>query len=302
MKRPYNIPMIEPKRPLALGVFMLACIVPAQAAGTAYAEPLFEILGLPITNSIITSWVISLLIILGVRIMVGKPTLRPNRGQATFEAILEQIKGLIEPIVGRHMVYPTFWLLSGLFIYILIHNWSGLIPTVGSVGYMEDGTMVPFIRPANADLNMTLGLAIVSMVAWLYYIFRYAGPKAVFHDIFGNKADKQDVSFPMYALLSVIFLMVGFIEIISIIFRPISLSFRLYGNVFGGENLLASMTEIGVSAIDYVLPVLLPLPFYFLELLIGLIQALVFTLLVAVYIGLICNHDSEGGNESPAHT
>ena len=92
----------------------------------------------------------------------------------------------------------------------------------------------------------------------------------------------------MYGILSVIFILVGFIEILSIVFRPISLSFRSFGNVFGGESLLHSMFNL-VPQLSWLLPV----PFYFMEVLIGLVQALVFTLLVAVYIGLICNHEEE---------
>jgi len=91
----------------------------------------------------------------------------------------------------------------------------------------------------------------------------------------------------------VIFFGVGLIEIVSIMFRPISLSFRLFGNVFGGENLMHSMSAIS--------PWGLPIVFYFLEMLIGLVQALVFTLLVSVYIGLICNHGDDAGHGSEAH-
>ena len=134
---------------------------------------------------------------------------------------------------------------------------------------------------------MTLALAIVSFVAWGYYVLRYAGLKVLLHDLFGNKADKADVPAAMYYVLFLIFFAVGFIEIISILLRLVSLSFRLYGNMFGGENLLTSI--MGMA--PWWLPI--PLPFYFLETLIGLVQALVFTLLVAVYIGLICNHEGE---------
>lgn len=278
---------------IALVTAAMLTVSSAHAAGTPYAERLHELMGLPITNSIITSWVVSLFIIVIVRLMVGRPTLVPSRGQSVVEVMMEQIGEIMEPIVGKHMIRPTFWLLAGLFTYIMIHNWSGLIPFVGTIGHMEGGHFVPYVRPANADLNMTLALALVSMAAWLFYILKYAGPKMVIKDIFGNKANKDDVPAPVYFGLTFIFIGVGLIEVISIIFRPVSLSFRLYGNVFGGENLLANMTSLGVGMMDYILPILLPLPFYFLELLIGLIQALVFTLLVAVYIGLICNH--EGG-------
>ena len=147
------------------------------------------------------------------------------------------------------------------------------------------GEWMEFIRPGNADMNGTIALAVVSFIGWLYFIMRYAGPKLVLKDIFGNKADKREVPAIIYYPLFGLFFAVGLIEIVSILFRPISLSFRLFGNVFGGENLLHSMSAIT--------PWVLPVPFYFLELLIGFVQALVFTLLVSVYIGLICNHGDD---------
>lgn len=265
----------------------------AYAAGTPDAPLLPEHLGLPVTNSMLTSWVISLLIIVAVRLAVKKPQLMPSKGQLVVEGFVDSVRGLIEPIVGKHMIKPTFWLLSGLFMYIMMHNWSGLLPGVGTIGWgvMHDGVFhvtKPLIRPANADLNMTAALATVATVAWLFFILKYAGLKTIAYDIFGNKADRSEVPGIMYIMLTFIFLFVGLIEIISIVLRPITLSFRLFGNVFGGEELLHNMYGI----FYYVVPI----PFYFLELLVGLVQALVFTLLVSVYIGLICNHDGGEGH------
>ena len=154
------------------------------------------------------------------------------------------------------------------------------------------GGWLDFVRPANADLNLTLALALVSMAAWLYFILRYAGLKAVLIDLFGNKADRSEIPLPLYLFLYLIFFAVGLIEIISILMRPVSLSFRLFGNIFGGENLMHSMSNICQWG--------LPIPFYFLEMLIGLVQALVFTLLVSVYIGLICNHGDDHAADARA--
>jgi F-type H+-transporting ATPase subunit a len=205
------------------------------------------------------------------------------------------IRGIIEPIVGKKVFFPSFWLLSGLFFFILIHNWSGLLPGVGTIGYgyeINDHFSVkkPLIRPGNADLNMTLALALVANLFWIYFIVKFAGIKAIIKDWFGNKAEKSEVSSLIFGLLGIIFLAVGVIEVLSILFRPVSLTFRLFGNVFGGESLLHSMFYL-VPQLKWILPV----PFYFMEVLIGLVQALVFMLLVSVYIGLICNHD-EGDN------
>ena len=247
--------------------------------------------GFPITNSMVMSWTISIAIIVAVRLMVGKPKLIPSKGQAVIESGINTIRDIVEPIVGKRMFRPTFPLLCGLFFFILVHNWSGLLPGVGAFGFYDEHEHLKYWwRPANADLNMTAALGIIAAVfSWTYFVLRYAGFKALILDLFGNKADRNDVGTVMWVVLIPVFIGVGLIEVISIVFRPVSLAFRLFGNVFGGENLLTNMTGL--------LPYVVPVPFYFLETLIGLVQALVFTLLTAVYIGLICNH----GEEHEAH-
>jgi F-type H+-transporting ATPase subunit a len=205
------------------------------------------------------------------------------------ENLVQGVLDLTAPIVGNKVAKHTFPLLIALFTFILIQNWSGLFPGVGTI-YFHGHELV---RPANADLNGTLALAAVSILCWFYFIMRYAGPALVLKDIFGNKADKNEVPAAIYYPLFLVFFAVGLIEIISIAFRPVSLSFRLFGNVFGGENLLHSMSAIT--------PWVLPIPFYFLELLIGFVQALVFTLLVSVYIGLICNHGDDHHEAGHGH-
>ena len=267
-------------------------------------EILFHFGPLPVTNSMVTSWVVAAVLILIIRLVVKKPQLVPTRGQAMVESLVDGILNLTAPIVGKKVAKHTFPLLVALFTFILIQNWSGLFPGVGTV-YMRDhatGDWMEFIRPGNADMNGTIALAVVSIGAWFYFIMRYAGPSAVLKDIFGNKADKNEIPAFIYYPLFLVFFAVGLIEIISMAFRPISLSFRLFGNVFGGENLLHAMSGIQKWG--------LPIPFYFLELLIGFVQALVFTLLVSVYIGLICNHGDDHheeeahgkeGHKAPAH-
>lgn len=265
------------------------------------AEALFHFAGLPITNSIITSWVVAVALIIVIRLAVGRPQLVPSRGQAVVESLVQGVLDLITPITGSRVAKHTFPLLVGLFIFILIQNWSGLFPGVGTVFLLDHDTggWKEFVRPGNADMNATIALSVVAFAAWLYFIIRYAGPKVILYDLFGNKAEKSEIPVLIYYFLFIIFFAVGLIEVISIIFRPVSLSFRLYGNVFGGENLMHAMSSMQQW--------LLPIPFYFLELLIGFVQALVFTLLVSVYIGLICNHGddhAEGGahgEKSAAH-
>jgi F-type H+-transporting ATPase subunit a len=281
---------------LATFLCLLLSGLPAFAEGEAHGisaspETLLHIGPLPITNSMVTSWVVAIALVILIRLAVGKPQLVPTRGQAMVENLVQGVLDLITPIVGKKVAKPAFPLLVGLFTFILIQNWSGLIPGVGTV-FMRShitGEMTEFVRPGNADLNGTLALAIVSVACWFYFIMRYAGPAFVLKDLFGNKADKRDIPGAIYYPLFLVFFAVGIIEVISIIVRPVSLSLRLFGNVFGGENLLHSMSSLSSWG--------LPIPFYFLELLIGFVQALVFTLLVSVYIGLICNHGEEHEKE-----
>ncbi|HTQ32011.1 MAG TPA: F0F1 ATP synthase subunit A [Opitutaceae bacterium] len=283
---------------LALPLLLAATNLPALAEGSGVApmaEPLFKVGPLPVTNSMLTSWVVAAVLIVVIRLIVKKPKLLPSRGQAVVESLVEGVLDLISPIVGKKVAPKAFPLLVCLFIFILIQNWSGLFPGVGTI-YMRShatGEWMEFVRPGNADLNGTVALALVSFACWLYFILRYAGIKVVLYDIFGNKADRNEVPLPLYLILFVIFFAVGLIEIVSILFRPISLSFRLFGNIFGGENLLHAMSGMCRWG--------LPIPFYFLEVLIGFVQALVFTLLVSVYIGLITNHGDEHAGESHGH-
>ena len=274
----------------AFSIALIALSATSLAHASGGVEPaatkLFEIpvLGLPVTNSIVTGWVVSLLILLGLRLLVKKPQLIPSRGQAVVESALGALRGLYEPIIGKKAFGASFPILVCLFLYILLQNWSGLIPGVGSIGlgHEVDGKFhvtEAFIRPANADWNGTIALAAVAMLAWFAISLRYAGPKHMLYDWFGNKADRSEVAAYIYYPLSVIFFLVGFIEIVSICIRPFTLSVRLFGNVFGGENLLHSTGFV--------------FPFYFLEILVGFVQALVFTLLLSVYIGLLCNHGDD---------
>jgi F-type H+-transporting ATPase subunit a len=251
--------------------------------------------GWAITNSMVTGWVISLLLVGLIMWLVGKPTIIPSRGQAVFESLLEGLRGIFEPIVGKAAFPAAFPILITFFVFILFHNWMGLIPGVGTLGWGVDDAAGnfhltrPLIRPHNADFNGTIALALISFGAWAIIVFKFAGPKVIMMDLFGNKADRNETPVWLYPILSLVFLAVGLIEVFSIAIRPFTLSVRLFGNIFGGENLLHGTGFVFV--------------FYFMELLVGVIQALVFTLLTAVYIGLLCNHEgSDHATDQPAAT
>ena len=274
---------------VALPLFaVLAATAHAAEGGHEAASSLKSFIGVPVTNTILTSWLITLAIIVVVRLAVGTPKIIPGRGQSILETALTGLRDLYEPIVGKKAMPMAFPVLVTLFVFIVLHNWSGLLPFVGTVGWGHtvDGHFhitTPLIRPHTSELNGTIALAIVSFGAWFIIVMRYAGMGLLIKDLFGNKADKKELAPAMYWGLSLVFLIVGLIEVVSIFIRPVTLSMRLFGNVFGGENLLHAM---------HFLP-----PFYFLELLVGFVQGLVFTLLTAVYIGLICNHGDDHDHE-----
>jgi len=252
--------------------------------------------GWAITNSMATGWAVSALIIGAILFAVRKPQVLPTKSQAVFESVLEALRDLFEPIVGKKAFPAAFPLLVSFFVFILIQNWMGLLPGVGTIGWGHevDGKFhmtSPWIRPFTSDFNGTIALALISFGAFLILIFKFAGPKLILWDLFGNKADKSETPVWLYPFLSLVFIVVGCIEVFSIAIRPFTLSVRLFGNVFGGENLLHGTSFFFV--------------FYFMELLVGLIQAIVFTLLSSVYIGLICNHgddhDHAEGHAAEAH-
>jgi F-type H+-transporting ATPase subunit a len=244
--------------------------------------------GWAITNSMVTGWAISLLLIGFVLWLVRKPRIFPTKGQAVFESLIEALRELFEPIVGKKAFPAAFPLLVTFFVFILFHNWMGLLPGVGTIGMGHDvdghfHLTTPWIRPFTSDFNSTLALAAVSFGGWLILVLKYAGAKLLFVDLFGNKAEKSETPGWLYPILTLVFFVVGLIEVFSIIIRPFTLSVRLFGNIFGGENLLHGTGFFFV--------------FYFMEMLVGLIQALVFTLLTSVYIGLICNHGDDHAHD-----
>lgn len=268
----------------------MAALVSASSLFAEGVSPKASVLidfggGWSITNSMLTGWAVSLVLISLILWFVRNPKILPGKAQSVFESLIEALRELFEPIVGRKAFPAVFPLLVTLFIFILLQNWSGLLPGVGTVGWghldaqghfhMEQ----PWIRPFTADFNSTIALALISFGAFLIIILKFAGPKLILWDLFGNKADKNETPAWLYPILSLVFLVVGLIEVFSISIRPFTLSVRLFGNVFGGENLLHGTSFFPV--------------FYFMELLVGLIQATVFTLLSAVYVGLICNHGDD---------
>src|SRR5258707_3348532 len=245
-------------------------------------------------NSFVFTVIVTGLIIWVARRATRNMQLVPSGPQNLFELIVETLYNTFEGIVGRHMISKVFPLLATLFIFILAANWIGLVPGVGTIGFGKPGpgflslseVEAPLLRPANADLNMTLGMALFVMGWWVVWTIQEVGVIGFLKHTF---APKGGVSGVLWFALLPLFFFVGIIEIISIAIRPVSLSFRLFGNIYAGETLLHTMATIGSSlpfGLGYLTAVLFPLPFYFLELLVGLLQAFVFAMLCAVYVKL----------------
>jgi len=242
----------------------------------------------PITNSMVVSWIVALSLILFAQVATREMKQVPGGAQNFLEWLIEGLYKFMVGIIGPHLTQRTFWYFATIFIFILSANWVGLIPGVGSIGWghqTSHGFRIeqPLFRGANADVNMTLAMALVFFASWIVWSFREVGVRGVFKELFAPKGDTEG---PLKVLMVVVFFAAGCLEVVSILFRPISLTFRLYGNIFAGENLLEAMTKL-VPGFGW----LVPIPFYFLELLMGLVQALVFMLLTAVFTMLMCQHE-----------
>jgi len=250
---------------------------------------------IPITSSMVVTWGVALFIIIFAQIATRNVQHIPSGAQNFWEWLVEGLRNFLEGIIGRDLVQRTFWFFATIFIFILFCNWLSLIPGVGSIGWGEPGAdgklhhiSHPLFRGANADLNMTLSMSMVFFACWIYWAISTNGPGGFIVHLFGPKGNSKGI---MKVLMIVVFLIVGVLEVVSILFRPISLSFRLYGNIFAGENILETMATMNPK-----IGWLLPIPSYFMELLVGLVQALVFMLLTAVFTLLICQHDESHGH------
>lgn len=302
------------------------------------AETLFNVGPIPVTNSMLTMFIVMGLIIGVGWLIARRAQLIPGRGQSLLEMIVEFLMGLVEASAGKRLGRQIFPLVGGIFIFVLVANYSGLLPGVGTVGVWhekpgvtktsqdadanpqtsgednsqessirvfdvaavgmpastgaarqqaEGGTaaevetervLVPYLRAPNADLNMTLAMALVTFTT-----VQILGIRA--HGVGGRIKHMANPPFLFP------------IEVVSEVSRIVSLSARLFGNVFAGEVLLGVMYAMGAAIKIAIVPFLFPVVFLFLELLFGAVQALVFGLLTLIYIALA----AEGGHDDHAH-
>jgi len=237
----------------------------------------------------VVSWIVAVGLIIFARVATRDMKGVPAGAQNFLEWLVGGLYDFLESIIGRDLVRKTFWFFATIFIFILFVNWFGLIPGVGTIGWghHDPATGVfhvdrPLLRGGNADLNMTTAMAAIFFLLWIIWAIQANGVGGFLLHIFGPKGETSGF---LKLIMVVIFFMVGWLEVISILFRPISLSFRLFGNVYAGESILEAMSNM-VPMLSW----LIPIPFYFMDLLVGFVQALVFMLLTAVFTLLIAQH------------
>lgn len=234
------------------------------------AEKIGSVFGLPITNSLLSAWIVMAILLVFSLAATRNMTLVPHGIQSIAEMIVGGLYDFFTSVAGRH-IKQFFPLIASFFLFIVTANWFGLLPGVGTIGFFEAEKFVPLLRGPNADLNMTLALAIISIVAIQYFGFR----------TLGSHYSTRFVNFK-----GPIDFFLGILELISQFANILSFTFRLFGNIFAGEVLLTVMA--------FLIPFIVPLPFMALELFVGFIQALVFSMLTAAFLNVAVSHGAEG--------
>ncbi len=232
------------------------------------AEPIFHLAGFPVTNTLLASW-LAILVLVVLAVMLSRTMKEKPRGlQNVVELLIDGILHLMDSVTGDRKQTRTFFpIVVTIFIFVVTANWLGLLPGFGTIGLHEthDGvtTLVPFFRSTNSDLNMTLALAVISVIATQVFGIMLIG---------AAKFSKRYFNFGKNPIMTG----VGFLELFGEVAKLVSFSFRLFGNVFAGEVLLVVIASL--------VPFIAPLPFYFLELFVGFIQAFVFAILTLVFM------------------
>lgn len=278
------------------------------------AETLFNIGPIPITNSMVTTWLVTITLLTFAFFATKKLSWVPGKVQNLAEAIIEPLFDLVESL--SHDKAKVFMpIVASFFFFILFGNYFGLLPGIGSVGFYREETshhaqvsnhatpskpvdstqheeitnreetadqthnesanvpkkvFVPYFRAINSDLNTTLGLALVSVLATHFLAIRYLGAGGYLGKFFS---------------LNPIFLFVGLIELVGEFTKVASLSFRLFGNILAGETVLHTATT---KLFAFVVPI----PFYFLEIIVGFVQALIFAILTLTFMVILTQKES----------
>jgi F-type H+-transporting ATPase subunit a len=260
---------------------------PAEEMVPSAAPTLFTVLGFPVTNSMICTWIVAGVILLIVRLTTWKGVKEvPTGMQNVMESLVEGWEGLIGDILDKRVARWVFPFATTFFIFILMSNLVDLVPGVGSIGSNQNGHFTPYFRPPTTDANLTIAMAGIFLVMSLYWAVRYNGFWGLIKHIFGVKMDTNKWAYPLFFLL---FLFIGAMELLSVGFaRPVALAMRLYGNIFAGESILDMIFHNNL-----LVALLLSSFMYFYETFVCLVQAFVFSMLVVAFVGTLCTHTDE---------
>jgi len=254
---------------------------------TIFAEPILTIGSFKVTNSLFSSVLVTIFLVVIFILVKSKIKKIPKGIQNFVEMILDFGLSFTDSITqDRKTSEKLLPVVLALFLFILLNNWFGLLPVIGTVGFYEmhagHNTFIPFFRGGTADLNMTLALALFAVIfshvigvftigAWKHFN-KFINIETLLEIPKKFKKDKNVI------FINPVKFFVGFMEIIGEIAKVMSLSLRLFGNIFAGEVLLASMAMI--------FAIFLPIPFFFLEVLVGMVQAAVFSILTLVFLSM----------------
>ncbi len=256
-----------------------------KTENTLFAEPILKTEHILITNSLLNTWVVVLAVVVFCLFFKSRIRIVPRGIQNAVEAVMEMMFGIFDSVTGsREKTLKYFPFVASFFVFILLNNWLGLMPGVGSIGYVasEHGEkiFIPFLRGGTADLNTTLALAAIGVVfshifsimalGFWKYINKFININALL------EIPGKIIKDPTIIVVNPIKIFVGVIEIVGEFAKVASLSFRLFGNIFAGEVLLASMSALLAFG--------LPIPFMFLEIIVGMIQAFIFSILILAYL------------------
>ena len=269
---------------------------PSPAAAVLYTVPGLE---LPITNSMVCTWIVAALILVIVRATTWKNIKEiPSGMQNALESIVEGWEGLMGNILDARVTRWVFPFATTFFIFILISNFVDLIPGVGSIGFGTpdkssplplaiEHVSRPFFRPPTTDANLTIVMAAIFLVMSLYWAIRYNGFFGFIKHIFGVKTTASKLTYPIFLIL---FLFIGVMDLVSVLFaRPVALAMRLYGNIFAGST-IGDMT---LSMKSWFWSILLTVLAYGYNTFICIVQAFVFAILVVAFVGTLCIHSDE---------
>lgn len=257
------------------------------------AEPIFHIGTFPVTNTLLVAWVIILFLVLVVLLTRKRLQEVPRGLQNVVETLIDGALNFMESITGnRKQAKKFFPIVFTIFIFVILSNWVEIVPGLGSIGIWEvhhgETILVPFIRSASADLNVTLAIAIISVFSTQIFgiavlgFFKYAGKFLPIKGLFKIKYG----FLPVPSFNGFIAFFAGFLELIAECAKLVSFSFRLFGNIFAGEVLLI--------VVSFLVPYIVPLPFLFLEIFVGFVQALVFAMLTLVFLKMaVTEHEHE---------